>query len=980
MDKRIIIHLGAHKTGTTTIQETLFENRDDLVTQGIYYLDMGSESKFSYENSNHGFNFVPILDTTLEDAYIYKRIKVEEREEFRQRKEKRFIDEYKKFLSNDELDIMIISAEAFELCDKYYYENLKNLLFDNKGEEDIQIEFVLYVREIKPYLLSICQEEIKICGQIKMDVILNRYFNYKKLIENISETFEESTIRVYKFDRTKLYKNSVLDDFLANICDREIRYKKLEDTNISISKNEALLRQEYFLRFRSTLPTFSVFKEYYEFPKAMKKNLEIDFKINKEHADRINENIEVVNTYLREDRKIELITPSEEETIYPTIKDVQISYIEKIIDIIEVNKLEIFQPCLANLNIILKDRKDMQNLSNKVAVYFFFDEDGIVDEYVKKFLHEIKGLVRDIVVVVNGKLTSDGRKTFENYTKDIIVRENVGMDVEAYKEALNYIGWENMRDIDELMLINYTIMGPIFPFREMFDEMDSREDVDFWGITKHHETSSIWFKTKYGYVPEHIQSSFIAIRNKMLNSYEYKKLWSDMPPIRTYSDSVEFYEAIFTKDFEGMGYKSDVYINTEDLRDFTRYPLLFMSHELVANRRCPVIKRKSFSQDYGTYYNETLGNETLKLFNYLKNDTAFDTDMILDNMIRTTNMFVLFQNLHWNYTLPSNIKISDEVEERKIGLGIHIYYEDLVEYCYNYVMNMPENSDIYITYDADEKLSSIKKVFENAEDYFNKIVYIKIENRGRDVSSLLIGCKDYVMDYDYFCYVHDKKTTQLQPLTKGQSFSDKCFENTLGSKEYVENIINLFEENKKLGVLSPTYPIHSDYNMMFNWEWSNNYDNVCDLVSEMGLNVNIKEDMPPIAPLGTMFWFRPKALKSLFEYNWTYESFPKEPTGKNDGTILHAIERIYGIVPQHEGYYSAYVLTEEMRRVENTNIDYLFRVKLNQMQWNNTLTGDVNTREFIKLKMKKKMNFNTYKKIVDMKRKILGPKGLEGHY
>ncbi|WP_408638559.1 rhamnan synthesis F family protein [Paenibacillus baimaensis] len=47
---------------------------------------------------------------------------------------------------------------------------------------------------------------------------------------------------------------------------------------------------------------------------------------------------------------------------------------------------------------------------------------------------------------------------------------------------------------------------------------------DFWGITRHHETNYEFFKTKYGYVPEHIQSSFMAIRNKMLNSDDYKSL------------------------------------------------------------------------------------------------------------------------------------------------------------------------------------------------------------------------------------------------------------------------------------------------------------------------------------------------------------------------------------------------------------------------------------------------------------------------
>ena len=47
----------------------------------------------------------------------------------------------------------------------------------------------------------------------------------------------------------------------------------------------------------------------------------------------------------------------------------------------------------------------------------------------------------------------------------------------------------------------------------------------------------------------------------------------------------------------------------------------------------------------------------------------------------------------------------------------------------------------------------------------------------------------------------------------------------------------------------------------------------------------------PVAPLGTMFWFRARAMEKLFAREWAYEDFPAEPTGENDGNILHAIER-----------------------------------------------------------------------------------------
>ena len=54
-----------------------------------------------------------------------------------------------------------------------------------------------------------------------------------------------------------------------------------------------------------------------------------------------------------------------------------------------------------------------------------------------------------------------------------------------------------------------------------------------------------------------------------------------------------------------------------------------------------------------------------------------------------------------------------------------------------------------------------------------------------------------------------------------------------------------------------------------------------------------------------MFWHRSKALEPLFNNAFTVKDFPKEPIKERDGTIMHAIERIYPFVAQSQGYYSA---------------------------------------------------------------------------
>ena len=192
----------------------------------------------------------------------------------------------------------------------------------------------------------------------------------------------------------------------------------------------------------------------------------------------------------------------------------------------------------------------------RVAIYFFYDKDGVVDRYVNYFLEDFKQNLDRLIVVCNGKLTPEGREEFSKYTNEIIVRENKGFDVWAYKEGIEYIGWDNLKNYDELIMLNMTIMGPIYSFKEMFDEMDSRKELDFWGITKFHKFPvDPWGLIKYGYIPEHIQSHFIAVRNPMLTSYEFKQHWEKMRMINTYFESVSYHESIFTKKFNDKGFK-----------------------------------------------------------------------------------------------------------------------------------------------------------------------------------------------------------------------------------------------------------------------------------------------------------------------------------------------------------------------------------------------------------------------------------------
>lgn len=566
---------------------------------------------------------------------------------------------------------------------------------------------------------------------------------------------------------------------------------------------------------------------------------------------------------------------------------------------------------------ILSSKTDI----NRLVIYFFYDKDGIVDDYVTYMLDDVRKNCSELFVICNGVLSRNGRDKLEAVADSVMVRKNEGFDVWAYKTALDYYGWEKLETYDEVVMMNFTIMGPLYPFSEMFEEMNAR-NLDFWGINKYHKYEVNPFEIEYGYIPEHIQSHFIAVRSSMIKSVDFQEYWNNRPEINNYIDAVSKHEAIFTKSFSDKGFLWDVYVDTSDLEGFTPYPLMYCPTQLIKEKKCPVFKRRNFFQDLASTLTHMAGRNAMELLEYLDKETSYDVNMIWDNILRTINMADIKDCLNLNFVLPANL--SNEIGDTKCALVMHLYFKDLIPYCFEYAKNMPKDSDIIITTDTEDKVEAVNNYLKSSEIDEKRVRVIKIENRGRDVSALLVGAAPFLYDYDLICFMHDKKVAQLRWGFSGFDFSERCFKNLLGSEALVNNIISLFENNPRLGVVYPLPPNHAEYNGNLGNQWGPNFEITQELAKKLLIKTPLDSAKEVIAPLGTMFWFKPISLKKLIDYGWKYSDFPEEPN-KIDGTILHAIERLYCAAAQDAGFYSATVMSDDYARTELTNLDYMAR-------------------------------------------------------
>ncbi|MDY2636422.1 MAG: rhamnan synthesis F family protein [Phascolarctobacterium sp.] len=556
----------------------------------------------------------------------------------------------------------------------------------------------------------------------------------------------------------------------------------------------------------------------------------------------------------------------------------------------------------------------------RLCIYFIYDKNGIIDDYIVYQLKELRKDVDFIFCVVNGELTDISESKIKGIVDCVYKRENVGNDIGAYKAAIEKLRWENIREYDELVIMNFTCFGPIYPFREVF-EWSENQDVDFWGLTL--DEKSDWLESKkylhYNKSRIHYQSNFLVLRRRLLESKLIEDFFYDIPKDSKYIESGCFYEYAFPGFFEEHGYKGAVYCNE---KDDLNYPLLYNPVKLMRKYRMPLVKKRSFFHHYTDFLNNSGGEPTANLIDFIKDNTNYDMGLIWQSILRTCSLSDVVRVAQLNRVITSKFLVSDKSFNSKVGIIFHTYYENLFEEDSDYLVNLPENIDLLITTDTVSKKETIENILSSKD--INGSVKV-VTNRGRDVSALLVGCYDFVMNHDLICFVHDKKTPQLKPYSAGRSWAYKLKENTIGNRLFIQNVVSLFENEPNLGIAFPSYPNHNVFSTVVGTGWTGNFDSTKNLLDKFGVKVKINERTLCVAPLGTCFWFRTDALKKVFNgvggQKWSYDDFPAEPN-KVDNTILHAIERSLAYFAQDAGFYPVYLYNDKYTEIELTNLEF----------------------------------------------------------
>ena len=248
----------------------------------------------------------------------------------------------------------------------------------------------------------------------------------------------------------------------------------------------------------------------------------------------------------------------------------------------------------------------------------------------------------------------------------------------------------------------------------------------------------------------------------------------------------------------------------------------------------------------------------------------------------------------WNKCKNFNIqKLKHKV---LVLIQVHIYYTQLLQEILNKTNNIPIPFDLYITTNNKEKKIYIENYLKN-QSKSNKYEILITQNKGRDVIPCLIQLKDIYMKYKYFCHIHTKKHGPTKKL--GKYWQNYLYENLLGNKNIVTQILSDFENHNKLGFIFPEpvfFYIKNSY--LHNYQ---DYHYINKIFSILFPNRNIRAGNILAFPVGNMFWARTKAVYQIFNEKIIRQA--PEENGAEDGTIIHAIERIWLYLVKLNGFY-----------------------------------------------------------------------------
>lgn len=241
--------------------------------------------------------------------------------------------------------------------------------------------------------------------------------------------------------------------------------------------------------------------------------------------------------------------------------------------------------------------------------------------------------------------------------------------------------------------------------------------------------------------------------------------------------------------------------------------------------------------------------------------------------------------------------------QQRIALHIHAYYPDMLADIIHRLHLNQTRPDLYVSVPGPAQQAAAGELLAGYQGTVSAIEVVP--NRGRDIGPFLSTFGDRLArHYALIGHVHTKRSPHAERRVIDQ-WRVFLMENLLGGEH----------GGAMLDRIAAQMAAHPEWGLAFADDplllgWDGNLQCAQLLASIMGVGT-LPEQF--VFPAGTMFWIKPQALQPFLDLDLGYDDYPDEPL-PIDGSVLHALERLFGVVPQAKGLQNALVSVPGLSR------------------------------------------------------------------
>ncbi|MEM0922300.1 MAG: rhamnan synthesis F family protein [Pseudomonadota bacterium] len=504
-----------------------------------------------------------------------------------------------------------------------------------------------------------------------------------------------------------------------------------------------------------------------------------------------------------------------------------------------------------------------------------------------------------------------------NALADHLVRtgkSRISSTLAGHQAAIRAIGRENVAAYDEVLLCDSTNFGPVQPVDTLFEEM-GRRDCDLWSL--HHTRPELDPRIAERFTAKLLpKMEFIVFRKSCTADPIFFEFWEKAQPRANFFENMVENDMTFFQALEDKGLRAAYAIDPAATK--TADPAMM---EIITQleQGAPLVAKNAFVLD--PIVSEMQAMDGRRILDWLKAHTDYDTTLIWDALIDRYPLRTLHTNLEEVRVIEDRPADTPKTEWSfgKIAIFAHIFYAEMTDEFVERVLLIPGNPDFYATTSqVEHKLEIERRVRELGFEGFLEIRVVE-QNRGRDMSSLFISFRDVVLSGEYgLCLrLHSKRTPQMSAQI-GVSFKDHLLDNLAPSPGYLHRLFDILEAEPNIGVVIPP-TVHIAYGTLGH-SWFANRPGLVRLAAEMGLTVPF-DTHTPVAAYGTMYWFRPEALRRMFERKWKWEEFNPEPHHV-DGGLAHIQERLICYCAQQDKFRTLSVMNPHAAARNYVKLEY----------------------------------------------------------